>query len=85
MKPSSTEALLLVIWYTATVHWAAAPIFAEVEATSPLDGTKFTTTLAMSGTQRESRLDLKPIGPIAAPRPVAICPTDHFVRYKAEP
>jgi len=35
-----------------------------------------------SGTQFGRRLDLKPLGPTAAPWTVAVCPTDHFVFFK---
>jgi hypothetical protein len=61
---------------------ASASTFREVEVTCPLCETKFKTHLQMSGTTFGQRLDLKPIGPIAAPWPLAICPKDSFVLFK---
>lgn len=49
----------------------------EVSTTCPLDGTTFTWTAAMSGTTVGQRLDLRPIGSILSPWPVAVCPKDH--------
>jgi hypothetical protein len=59
-----------------------AHTFGTVEVICPLDGTKFKTVVDFSGTSFGMRLDLKPIGPIAAPGRIPVCPTDHFVVYK---
>ena len=47
--------------------------------TCPIDGTEFESRSAASGFQRTMRLDLKRVGAIAAPWPIPVCPTDHFV------
>ena len=60
-----------------------AMTLSEVEKTCPLCGTVFKTTMAMSGTSFGMRLDLKPIGPIAAPWPVPVCPNCGFVLYES--
>lgn len=63
---------------------AAALTTAEVEATCPIDGHTFSYRAMMSGTQFGQRLDLKPIGPIAAPAPLPVCPKDHAVVFDEE-
>ncbi len=73
------SALLAVV---ALSPAANAGTFAEVSVVCPLDGEKFKTFLAMSGMQVGIYLDLKPVGPIAAPWPIAKCPTSGFVIYK---
>lgn len=55
---------------------------AVVDQTCPLCGTKFKATLAMSGTQFGQRLDLRPVGAIASPWPVAVCTKCGFVLFK---
>ena len=54
------------------------------DQTCPLCKTEFKAELAASGTQHGMRLDLKPIGPIAAPWPVPVCPKCHFVLFSPE-
>jgi hypothetical protein len=56
----------------------------EVEETCPIDGEKFKTTVAMSGTQFGIYLDAKPYGALLAPSPLPKCPTTGFVMYKAK-
>jgi hypothetical protein len=58
---------------------ATALTIREVDKTCPLCKTEFKARLAGSGTQFGMRLDLKPLGAIAAPWPVAVCPKCHFV------
>jgi Uncharacterized protein conserved in bacteria (DUF2225) len=53
-----------------------------VEKVCPLCHTKFKALLAMSGTQFNIRLDLRPIGPIMSPWPLAVCTKCGFVLYK---
>lgn len=55
-----------------------------VEKTCPLCREVFTCELDMSGTQVGMRLDLKPLGPIAAPWRVPVCPKCHFVIFDDE-
>lgn len=54
------------------------------DETCPLCKTEFKAELAGSGTQHGMRLDLKPLGPIAAPWPVPVCPKCHFVLFSSE-
>ncbi len=64
----------------AAAQWpAAAHTGGNVEMTCPYDGTKFTYYAQHSGTQFGRQLDLKPIGPIMSPWPIASCPTNGFV------
>ena len=60
----------------------SALTFQEKELTCPIDGEKFKATLAASGTMFGRFLDLKPFGPIAAPWPLAKCPSSGFIIYK---
>jgi hypothetical protein len=60
---------------------ARAHTSSVVERTCPLCEKAFTCQLDMSGTQFGMRLDLKPIGPIAAPWRIPVCPTCRFVVY----
>jgi uncharacterized protein (DUF2225 family) len=48
----------------------------------PVCGTDFRDFVAASGTQFGMRSDFMPIGHIAAPPPLAVCPTCHFVLFK---
>ncbi|CAB5105330.1 hypothetical protein D3OALGA1CA_1694 [Olavius algarvensis associated proteobacterium Delta 3] len=84
MKSLNSIIVLLIISfsYIATVNPASALTYSDIEVTCPLDGTTFNVKMAMSGTRLGMRLDRKPLGPIAAPWPVPVCPTDHFVLYK---
>jgi len=58
---------------------ATALTIYEADKTCPLCAAEFNAHLAGSGTQFGMRLDLKPLGAIAAPWPVAVCPKCHFV------
>jgi tetratricopeptide (TPR) repeat protein len=53
-----------------------------VDCVCPLCQTAFKATLAGSGTMFNRRLDLRPVGAIASPWPVAVCPKCGFVLYK---
>ncbi len=55
-----------------------------VEKTCPLCRETFKCELDFSGTQFGSRLDLKPLGPTAAPWRVPVCPKCHFVLFDKE-
>ena len=81
--PKAVLCLFIFIWFAATANQAAALRYSEVEKICPLDGTKFKTKLAVSGTQLRTRLDRKPLGFIAAPWPVPVCPTDHELSVKS--
>lgn len=64
----------------------AAPAWAHTsgvtEQTCPLDGKTFKAELDMSGTTFGKQLDLKPVGPTAAPWRLPVCPLDGFVLYQ---
>ena len=66
--------------------FTAGPVFAmtvsEVVEHCPLDGFEFTAELPMSGTSFGMMLDMKPVGPIAAPWWRAECPQDGLVLYR---
>lgn len=68
---------LVLLWSGSAVALTTA----EVKITCPLDGHAFTYQAMMSGTQFGQRLDLKPIGPIAAPAPLPVCPKDQAVVF----
>jgi uncharacterized protein (DUF2225 family) len=53
----------------------------DVDVKCPLCHTSFTTKSDVSGTRLGMRLDLKPVGPIAAPWSVPKCPKCHFIVY----
>ncbi|MCB9551094.1 MAG: DUF2225 domain-containing protein [Myxococcales bacterium] len=76
--------LALTLLTLALTHPAAALTLREVTVTCPIDGKKFTYQAMMSGTSFGQRLDLKPIGPTAAPPPLPVCPDDHFVVFEEE-
>ncbi|MBI5495714.1 MAG: hypothetical protein HY904_11885 [Deltaproteobacteria bacterium] len=50
----------------------------------PLDKKSFSAELDMSGTTFGKRLDLKPLGPTAAPWRIPVCPRCHVVLFKKE-
>ena len=55
---------------------------AQVEMICPYDGSKFIAKLQMSGTTFTVRFDLRPVGAIVSPWPLAVCPTNGFVFWK---
>lgn len=54
----------------------------EVNLVCPIGGEKFKTWLSASGTSFGKFLDLKPYGSIAAPWPIAKCPSNGFVMFQ---
>jgi hypothetical protein len=67
---------------------AAAPLRAmtvhDVELTCPIGGEKFTTRMVGSGTAFGQYLDRRQYGATASPWPLAKCPANGFVIFKAE-
>ncbi|WP_133501752.1 hypothetical protein [Cognatilysobacter terrigena] len=61
---------------------ASAMTLMPIKLKCPIGGESFTATLAMSGTQFGQNLDRRPVGAIAAPWPMAKCPTNGFVLFK---
>lgn len=78
-----SQVITLLVFFLISSQ-AASSTFRNGEKICPIDGTKFKTRMAASGTQFGKRLDLKPTGAIAAPWPLAVCPSDKFVFYKAK-
>ncbi len=68
----------------AALPTARSMVIRETEFTCPIDGKKFKSMAAYSGTSFGVHLDLKPVGPIPAPWPLPKCPDNGFVLYKTE-
>lgn len=75
---------LVILILLVSADGAKASTVGDVDKTCPLCKFKFTTTVAFSGFQADNRLDLKPLGAIAAPWPLPVCPSCHFVLFKDE-
>lgn len=71
--------VMAVLLAVAAHRPAAAHQSSKIEMTCPYDGAKFTFHEQISGTQVDLGLDLKPVGAIVAPWPIASCPTNGFV------
>ena len=87
MKYSVIVVLTLIVIAAAVFSMATSALAMTVfmsDETCPLCKTEFKAELAGSGTQHGMRLDLKPLGPIAAPWPVPVCPKCHFVLFSSE-
>jgi len=67
--------------FVAFVQTGATHTMAERDVKCPLCHTQFKTKVDVSGTRMGMRLDLKPLGPIAAPWSVPKCPNCHFIVY----
>ena len=61
---------------------AHSSVIRATEMICPIDGEKFDAYLSLSHTIAGRYLDLKPYGAIAAPQPVAKCPTSGFLMWK---
>ncbi len=70
------------LWVLVVETIASADTKSVVDCTCPLCDTKFKATLAGSGTQFGQRLDLRPLGAITSPWPIAVCPQCGFVLFK---
>ena len=81
MKRRSLLIVLFVLLISPAID-GRAHTEGKVDKTCPLCAEKFTCVLDFSGTQFGMRLDLKPLGPIAAPWRVPVCPVCHFVIYE---
>lgn len=82
MKHLSSNLACLVLLLASA--GACASTVVDIEVTCPIDGKRFTTETARSGTQFGMNLDLKPYGAIIAPWPVAKCPGNGFIVYKED-
>ena len=74
----STLALLIPVWAPI----ALGDTRKNVDRVCPLCSTKFTAVVIMSGTRFGVRLDLRPLGAIASPIPLAVCPKCGLVLHK---
>jgi hypothetical protein len=61
---------------------AHASVIRATDMICPIDGVKFEAYLSHSHTIAGRYLDLKPYGAVAAPQPVAKCPTSGFLVWK---
>jgi hypothetical protein len=61
---------------------AHASVIRATDIICPIDGEKFEAYLSHSHTIAGRYLDLKPYGAVAAPKPVANCPTSGFLVWK---
>ena len=71
---------LLLLLATSASAWAHTA--QEMAFTCPIGGEKFTQTMDTSGTSIGMMTDMRPVGPIAAPFPLAQCPSNKFVMFK---
>jgi hypothetical protein len=69
----------LVCCGTAFAHTSS-----RVEMTCPYDGTKFTFEAQASGSSFGTTLDFMQVGALQSPWPLAVCPTNGFVFFKAK-
>ncbi len=74
--------LLALALLLTTPALVAAHTSGPADFTCPIDGHRFNTQVDYSGTSLGQRLDLKPLGPIAAPWRIPVCPKCGFVLYK---
>ena len=72
---------LVAVAMLATAVFAEASTFRPVKKTCPLCQAEFSFMAQGSGFQSTMRLDLKPVGAIAAPWPIPVCPKCKFVLY----
>lgn len=63
---------------------APALTFAEQEFVCPIGGEAFKARVVASQTRFGQRLDLRPIGALAAPVPLPVCPGNGFVMFKQD-
>lgn len=73
----------ICVWI-AGIDGASASTISRVEMVCPYDGTRFAFTRQNSGTSVDKSLDLRPLGPIISPWPIAVCPTNGFVFLKQD-
>ena len=77
--------ILALAFLTGTLNTVAeADTTMTVDTKCPICLTEYTATLDASGYKEDLRLDLKPLGHIAAPFKLPVCPTCHFVLYQPE-
>jgi hypothetical protein len=75
---------LLILSFALIPYAAIARVNIEENFICPIGGERFKAVIAASGTSFGQYLDLKPYGPVAAPWPLAKCPTNGFVMYKSK-
>ncbi|HMN51371.1 MAG: hypothetical protein KF794_06580 [Xanthobacteraceae bacterium] len=76
-----TRLAALALMASTLPHNAVALTFAEQEFVCPIGGERFKSKVVASETRFGQRLDLKPVGALAAPHPLPVCPNG-FVMFK---
>lgn len=84
MKRTIFTTLVVGVLCAATCSRGLAHTFKIESKTCPLCETTFQAILDASGTKMGMRLDLRPLGRIAAPWRVPVCPNCHFVIFAKE-
>ena len=82
MKPA-----LLVGLFAAALGFAAPALASKVvmrDVTCPIDGRKFKALVQLSAYVTGRRLDLRPVGRVAAPSPLPVCPGSGFPVFEDE-
>ena len=74
--------IVAIVLLTATSGDAHARKVAPVDTTCPLCEHRFVAYVDISGTQFDTRLDLRPIGAIGSPALIPVCPKCRFVIYQ---
>lgn len=74
--------IALTLVSLANITNLQAHTFSTENFVCPIGGEEFSQTMDSSGTSFGTMLDLKPIGPIAAPWSLPVCPTNKFVMYR---
>ena len=88
MKPRQNIASIAAIIATSFIGLAAitqpsqALTMSVKDFVCPIDGQKFKARTMNSYTRFGQRLDMKPLGRLIAPRPLAVCPSNGFPLYK---
>jgi tetratricopeptide (TPR) repeat protein len=75
----SPVVIILAVFTNSRVE---ALTFRETRVTCPIDGKQFTAKVVQSLSMTGRRLDMKPLGGLAAPWPLPICPENGFVIFK---
>lgn len=77
-------ALLVFGTWLLLARPAAALTFTEEEFICPIDGTISTRIVITSYSVFDQRLDLRPVGALMSPPPIAVCESNGFVLYQDE-
>ena len=81
MKTIFAISITFLTCFALLVSSTSSMMKIRVDVTCPLCGTKFRAEEVISEYKTGMRLDMKPLGAVAAPWPLAVCPSCHFVVY----